>query len=260
MNEDYQSAITSSEYAIAIDPNDPDSVLSKANSLYNLENYESALTYYQRYSQILEDDEFGYLHQGTCLVNLGRFEEAAKVLQQAEKLANGDSPYMTEIYQELSFTFSELHDPDRAVSYIDKTKDLDCDHVNMEIIRGHILLANKRSQEAEEAFKNALKLCNNAPHAILRIIVSLYDNHYVYPAYLLLKPFLKHAKADWKDGYSYMALCCMDLHKKKEFLQYVKLGSEKNPKEARLVLGFLFPEGMKPSEYYDYLVEKFKQR
>ena len=67
MNEDYQSAITSSEYAIAIDPNDPDSVLSKANSLYNLENYESALTYYQRYSQILEDDEFGYLHQGTCL-------------------------------------------------------------------------------------------------------------------------------------------------------------------------------------------------
>ena len=260
MNEDYQSAITSSEYAIAIDPNDPDSVLSKANSLYNLENYESALTYYQRYSQILEDDEFGYLHQGTCLVNLGRFEEAAKVLQQAEKLANGDSPYMTEIYQELSFTFSELHDPDRAVSYIDKTKDLDCDHVNMEIIRGHILLANKRSQEAEEAFKNALKLCNNAPHAILRIIVSLYDNHYVYPAYLLLKPFLKHAKADWKDGYSYMALCCMDLHKKKEFLQYVKLGSEKNPKEARLVLGFLFPEGMKPSEYYDYLIEKFKHR
>ena len=39
MNEDYQAAITSSEYAIAIDPNDAESLLSKANSLYSLGNF-----------------------------------------------------------------------------------------------------------------------------------------------------------------------------------------------------------------------------
>ena len=49
MNEDYNAAITSSEYAIAIDPHDAESILSKANSLYSLGNYESALTYFERY-------------------------------------------------------------------------------------------------------------------------------------------------------------------------------------------------------------------
>ena len=44
MNEDYSAAVTSSEYAIAIDPDEPESNLAKANGLYSLENYEEALT------------------------------------------------------------------------------------------------------------------------------------------------------------------------------------------------------------------------
>ena len=51
MDEDYSNAITSSEYAIAIDPNDPDGLASKANGLFRLGNYEEALDYFQRYSK-----------------------------------------------------------------------------------------------------------------------------------------------------------------------------------------------------------------
>ena len=51
MKEDYSASVTSSEYAIAIDPDDPDAVVSKANGLYRLENYEQALTYFERYSR-----------------------------------------------------------------------------------------------------------------------------------------------------------------------------------------------------------------
>lgn len=36
MNEDFSGSVTSSEYAIAIDPNDADSLLNKANALYRL--------------------------------------------------------------------------------------------------------------------------------------------------------------------------------------------------------------------------------
>lgn len=260
MNQDYHSAITSSEYAIAIDPNDPDSVLAKANSLYNLENYESALTFYQRYSKMVGDDEFGYLHQGTSLINLGRYEDAIEVLEKAEQITEDGSPYMPEICQELAFAYSELHQADQAIYYIDKTKHLDCDHVNMEIIRGHILLADEQRDEAEKAFKNALKLSDNSPHTMLRIIVSLYDNRYVHPAYILLKGFLKHLDKDWKDGYAYMAQCCLDLNKEEEFLHYLKLASEKNPKEARMVLGHLFPEDMLPADYYDYTVKQINKK
>ena len=258
MNEDYHAAITSSEYAIAIDPNDAESLLSKANSLYSLGNYESALEYFRKYSVIMDEDEFGYLHQGTCLINLDRFEEAILVLEKAEYLAEDDSPYLPEICQELAFAYTETKQPERALYYIDKTKDMDCDHVNMEIIRGHVYLASQRPEEAEEAFKTALRLSDNSQKTMLRIIVSLYDNRYVHTSYVLLKNFFRHVDKDWKEGFSYMALCCMDMKKTDEFLYYLKKAAEVNPKEARTVLGSYFPEGTAPQDYYTYMSNQTK--
>ena len=260
MREDYHAAITSSEFAIAIDPNDADGLLSKANSLYNLENYETALSYFQKYSEKMEDDEFGYLHQGTCLINLGRFEEAIEVLKKGESTSTPDSNYLPEIYQEMAFAYSELHQPETAIYYLDKTDSLECDHVNVSIIKGHVLLSNKRAKEAEEAFKKALINSGNAPKTMLRIIVSLYDNHLVQPSYKLLKGFLTLVDDDWKEGYSYMALCCLDLKKYDEFLKYLKLAIEKNQREVRLVLGSYFPKEVEPKDYYDYMKKKLNSK
>ena len=261
MQEDYSSAITSSEYAIAIDPNDAEGLMSKANSLYNLENYDEALTYFKRYSEKMPDDEFGYLHQGMCLINTGKYNESTKVLLKALELAEGGSvsPCLAEIYQELAFAYNELHQPQKALHCIDKTNDLDCDHVSMQIIRGHVLLGDHRLKEAEVCFRKAIADSDYSPHIMLRIIVSLYDNHYIRIAYMLLNNLLKHADEDWKDGYSYMALCCLEMEKNNEFLYYLKLGCEKSPKEARMVLGNYFPANLEPKDYYDYTINKIRK-
>ena len=157
MNEDYKSSITSSEYAIAINPNNAESVLSKANGLYSLGNFESAYAYFQRYSEMMPNDDFGYLHQGTCLINLGRSADAIKVLEKGAQVAEPDSQYLPEIYQELAFAYSELHQLDNALYYLDKTELLYCDHVNMEVIRGHILLYNNDMEKAEQVWKKRNK-------------------------------------------------------------------------------------------------------
>jgi tetratricopeptide (TPR) repeat protein len=259
MREDYSAAITSSEYAIAIDPKDPESLLSKANCLYNLQNYEEALDYFQRYSEQADEDEFGYLYQGTCLINLGRYQEAVSILKKALDTAPPDSQYLPEIYQELAFGYSELGKTENALHYLDQTQSLDCDHANMEIIKGHILLANKQSEEASEAFRVALKLSDNSPRTMLRIIVSLYDNQYTQTSYTFLKHLLAEMDEDWNEGFSYMALCCRDLGKEKEFLHYLRLASEKNPKEAKTVLSGLFPAGLDPKEYYHYILNRLNK-
>ena len=256
MREDYSAAITSSEYAIAIDPKDPDSLMSKANCLYNLQNYEEALNYFQRYSEQMPDDEFGYLYQGTCLINLERYQEAVKLLDKALEIALPDSQYLPEIYQELAFGHSELKEPETALYYLEETQALDCDHTNMEIIKGHILLANKRPEDAADAFREALRLSGDSPRTMLRIIVSLYDNQYIQTSYIFLKHLLSDMGDEWNEGFSYMALCCRDLGKGKEFLHYLKLASEKNPKEARTILGGLFPSGLDPKEYYQYILNQ----
>ena len=258
MSEDYSASIASSEYAIAIDPNDAESILTKANGLYHLENFEEALSYFEKYSEKNNSDEFGYLHQGTCLINLGRFSEAIDRLLLAEKKAPADSQYLPEIYQELAFANSELKQPEIALHYLDKTESLDCDHIDMEVIRGHILVANKRLKEAENVWKNIITKSDNMPKTMLRIIVSLYDNRYVSESYKLFKRFFNFVDDNWNDGYSYMALCCWDLKHYDEFQDYLKEAVERNPKEVKMVLGHLFPADMKVTEYQKFIEESLK--
>lgn len=108
MNEDFSGAVTSSEYAIAIDPQDPISVINKANALIRLGNYEEAIHYYDRYAEIASPDEFSLFNKGGCLSNLNRHEEALTVLQQALEISPRDSQLLPQIYQELAFCCSSL--------------------------------------------------------------------------------------------------------------------------------------------------------
>ena len=259
MKEDYSASVTSSEYAIAIDPDDAEGLLAKANGLFRLENYEEALDYYRRYSEKEPDDEFGLLHQGTCLINLGQYEEAVRQLLKAEEASPDDSPYLVEIYQELGFAYSELKMPETALYYIDQTEVLDCDHVDMLVVKGHILLGNGKRKEAETIFKQAVQQSGNSPRTLMRIIVSLYDNHYVEAAYRMFRSFFKYVSSNWDEGYGYMALCCYELKHDQEFLDYLQICCKRNPEEAKLVLSHLFPEGMKPEDYYEYMLKELKK-
>lgn len=259
MKEDYSASISSSEYAIAIDPADPEGIIAKANALFRLENFEEALKYYERYTQLEPDDEFGLLHQGTCLINLGRCDEALEQLHKAADIAPADSDLLVDIYHELAFTHSEKHELEQAMHYIDLTDALDCDHDDLYVIRGHILLENDRLEEAEKMFRKALQQSGNNPHIMLRILVSLYDNKYVEATYHMFRKLFSSVSDDWTDGYAYMALCCWDTGRTDEFMHYLKIACDKNPNETRLALSGLFPEDVAPKDYYSYMIEKIKK-
>lgn len=256
MNEDYSNAIQSSEYALAIDPDDPEGLLAKANGLYRLGNYELAQEFYRRYNAIVKDDEFALMSQGTCLLNLSRTDEAVQLLNRAIEVAPEGSPYMSDICQEMAFALSENGDYDGALDWLDKTGELDCDHVQIMVVKGHILLAKGEMAEAEKCFRQAV-LGSDAPHqTLLRIIVSLYDNKYIETSYTLFKKFFRIVPEGFAEGYAYMALCCYDLKKWDEFLHYLKEACRLNPKECKQTLGGIFPENVEPQDYYQYMLRQ----
>ena len=262
MNEDYSNAVTSSEYAIAIDPNDPESIISKANALMHLENYEEAEKYYRRYTEIEPSDETGSFHLAMSLIYQGKCEEAKEKLIQAEEISEPDSPILLHIYQELAFCYSSLKEPQKALETIDKTIPLTDDQNNILVIKGHILLANGFVEDAERIWKKAIANSNYSPAIMLRIIVSLYDNHFVKPCYQMLKQFCEVYEKNEEystEGYSYLALCCHDLGYKDEFLQYLQKAIARNPHEAKMVLGFLFPQDTEVNDYYDYMTHQLSQ-
>jgi hypothetical protein len=53
-----------------------------------------------------------------------------------------------------------------------------------------------------------------------------------------------------------MALCCYDKGMYKEFLDYLKIACQVNPRECLLALSHLFPENVKPEDYYQYIKDK----
>lgn len=266
MNEDYSGAVQSSEYAIAIDPDDPEGLLSKANGLYRLMNYEEALEYYRRYSERIPDDEFGLMHQGTCLINLGRNKEALDILQKALAIAldaeeadpEDVSPYISDIYQELAFAYSEEGSIDKAMDMLDKADEYEGDPVQTLVVKGHLMLSQKNMEEAENFFRQAVVQSDTPNQTLLRVIVSLYDNRYVEAAYSMFGKFFTIVDDDFNEGYAYMALCCYDLKYYDEFLKYLKIACERNPRECQVALAHIFPDDVEPKEYYHYIKDRMK--
>lgn len=260
MNEDYSEAVQSSEYAIALDPEDPEGLIAKANGLLRLGNYEEALKYFQHYLDLVPDDEFAMLHTGTCLMTMMRLEEAIDILKKAQALTTKESPYFWDIYQELAFAYAENKEPDKALEVLDQAEAMEYDLVQILLIRGHIFLSAEKLDEAKEAFGKAIRMSDSRKQTMLRVIVSFLENRYVKGAYAFLQRFLTHYDEEEEgkntEGYAYMALCCYELKKHEEFLNYLQKACEVNPQECRIAVGNMFPEDVKPENYYQYIKDK----
>ena len=259
MREDYAASVESSGYAIAIDPDDPEANLAKANGLYRLLNFKEAQTYYHRYNELVPDDEYALFNEGSCLLNLNRLEDALVPFGRAAEIVPEDSPYFYDVFQELSLTLSDLGRYEEAMECLSNTDQMDCDHVQIKVLKGHLMMTNGKLDEAAGLFGQALLESKNDPKALLRIIISLYDNKLTEGAYDMFKQYFNLIPDDCNDGFAYMALCCYDLKKYDEFITYLKLAVSRNPKECKMALGDLFPEGMEPADYLDYLNSQSEQ-
>lgn len=254
LNDDFNGAVGSCEYAMAIDPSDSAPVFTKACCLHKLRNYEEALKCFQQYSKMINYDDSCELNIGNCLAHLSKYDEAIKHLHRAETLALQCEPLLAYIYEELAYAYNAIEQYDEALKYIDLTEKVNETTADMEILRGHVLLASGRASEARKTYWAALRGCHFEPYYILRVIISILDNRYVPIAYKLFKRLFNIAPKDFKDGYSYMALCCHNFNKHDEFLYYLKIATSVNPEEAKKVLGFMFPDEMEPADYYNYYI------
>lgn len=144
---------------------------------------------------------------------------------------------------------------DEAMAILDKADTLDCDHNEMLVYRGSLLLGCGRMAESRDYFIKALEKSKNEPNIFLKITITLYESGDLELAYKMFTIFYKIAKG-CHNGYAYFAACCYDLGRYKEFLKYLKPAVKYTPEEAKDVLGVLFPRGTKPEDYYKQIKDK----
>ncbi|MBQ2334518.1 MAG: tetratricopeptide repeat protein, partial [Prevotella sp.] len=210
LHNEIMESIQSSEFALAINPDDEDATLNKANGLFNLGNFEEACKYYERFTKISPNSEVGEMFLGISLINLNRTEEGVEHLKKAESLADAFSEYLHDIYVELAYSLTALGKHEDAMEYIEKISQLDdCDPYETDVLKGNVHLQKGETAEAMKCFQHAVTASNGSPRVILRIGICIYDNGYYSLAYDVFHLLLDDASDEWKDGWSYLALCCM---------------------------------------------------
>lgn len=257
-SNDIEESINSSEYSIAIDPDNALALLNKANGLYNLGNYNEALEYYTRYNKLCPEDDNGVMLIGLCYLLLEDFGNAIPLLQKALDMTSEDAPNRFDIYKDLAYALCRQNRVDEAMDILDKADKFDCDHNELLVYRGSLLLGCGKGNEAKDCFIKALAKSKCKPEIFLKISITFYESGDANLAYKMFKVFYKNVKGLEK-GYAYFAACCYDLGKYSEFLKYLKLAIKYTPNETREILGELFPENTKPEDYYEYISQKLKK-
>lgn len=254
-NNKIEESIRSSEYSIAINPNNVSALLNKANGLYNLGNYEEALKFYLRYNKLCPNDEYGEMLIGFCYLLFDKYEEAIRHFEKSEALSDHKSPNLVDIYKDWAFALCRLGRMDECMAVLDKASLLDCDQNEMLVYKGSLLLGTGHHEEAKEYFIRAIKSSGYSPKVFMNIATIVYESGDIEVSYNMFKTLFS-ANAGWTNGYAYFAACCYDLDKQHEFLDSLEKAVRYSPKEAERLLGKLFPEGMKPKDYYNYMLYK----
>ena len=257
LNSKFSDSVSSSEFSIAINPNDPDAILNKSNGLFGLENFEESLKYSKRYTELCPNEYSGNMLQGMALTNLERYDEAIDAYNKALEKCPDSDPAKNEIYEELTNALALADKFDEAIKIVD-----DCyrnsGSVEAILNKGNLYLLHGDIGSARDTFERASKESNNDPETYIRISASLMDNGYVEMAYKILHCMLNHDEAQSDKIYVFLAACCKTLGYDDEFKDAVKKAVKKTPNEAKSILKDYFPENMDPKDYYKYLTNTKK--
>lgn len=248
-------SISSSEYSIAINPNDPEAVLNKGNALFALGNHEEALKYFRRFTTLSPNEANGEMLEGVVLADMQKYDESLAHLYKAALLCHGNNQFRLQVYLQIAAVLSKQDRLDEALSYIDRCGEMkQSDPLELALTRGHLYLEHKEIDKATKIFHDTLAESKNDPEIYLKIGVSFLDNGFPDSAYGILNHIAKVLVEPQVPVYPYLAVCCKNLGYQREYEEAVKKAIHYTPLDAKIVLGPYFPEEMEPEDYYKYLI------
>ncbi len=247
-----EAAIASSEYAIAIDPDDPAALNIKGTALMEQGDWTQAEEFFEKAIQLLPTECSFYLNRSTCLININDFEGTIACLQGALDNSNDAQKMAGTIYHQMALCHGALGNVETAKMLLDQSEEHGFIQSDIYIARGHIAQIERQYAAADRYFNKALSVAASPIDALVRVAVSMTDCRRFKKCLTLLKKKLPVTDEQCTQGISLMALCSLNLQQFDDFLYYLELAAERNPVELRAVLGDYFPENMAVENYYRF--------
>lgn len=227
-----KESINSADYALAIEPDNSDALLQKANGLMALENFDEAEKLYKRYTEEEPRRDTGYMMVGLALVAQDRPQESLKYFNEALK-ANRKSvkdlwQNRVDIYFQISSVENYLEHYSKVHEYLNKIVDIYEDKLSGDIdefgtkvaeidcAHGHVCLEEEKIEEAIDWFEQAVYDSNGSTAIYAKIGATAYECGYVEYAYNILHELLVTNEAEDDLGFRILILCCKYLKKEQE--------------------------------------------
>lgn len=256
MASQFDKSLESSEYALAINADDADAIVNKANCLMMIGNGEEALKYYKRYKELQPRSEVGDMGIASIMMTNNDLDGALKHWLTAEQLCPTRSLNRFDIYRNICLTYAALGKYDEAFSYVDKLEKLLPGKANdIYVLRGYILLLAGQEEKADEQFHIALANSSQEEKdgTLFFVAYCYFDCNYMKEANVLFRRLTKskHCK-DFTDLWAYLVRSDYELGLQEAFLEDLKTATVKNPHGIERELSDLFPSGMQIADFYNY--------
>jgi len=113
-------ALEATDYALAIDSEDPQIIILRANIHYENKELEEAYNWYEKFRAIFPDEPRLLYLEGQCLSDIGNYELAIKRLENFT--SKPDSPMHGYAYGYMAYCYRKLGDEEHCKLYIRMAK------------------------------------------------------------------------------------------------------------------------------------------
>lgn len=252
--EQFNEAMDSVEYVFAIDPQNQRAKITKANCFFHLNAPERAHELYREYLAENPQDDVIYFLDSVCLSGMERYQEAAEALTKANEVGEGYSSEQFHIYLQQTYVESKLRHYDQAMEALDKAHAMCIDDPSFEyhLLRGQVCLENGRTQEAEEAFAQAMRISQDLANTKTMIGIAYEECDRYEEAATILQDVVNASDEDIvSTAIPYLAYSYFKSGRTQSYLCNLKRAVQMNRETTQFLFGQQFPNTL-PEDYYLY--------
>lgn len=265
LDNDVSKSLESTDFALAINPEDTEALLNKANCMTMLGNYKEGMENYQHYKQLQPQSEAGDMGIAAILMAEEKYEDSLKHWRAAEKLCMPQSQNRVDIYRNECFVYATLNQFDKSFEYVDKLEAIaNGSTPETLVLRGYLHLLTNDTGKAKDFFLRAYSAtpANGKDSTLWYIAYCYFDCNYMQQAHDILRTLSKSENSkSFPDLWAYLVRTDYELGLQDDFLEDLKKATERNPYGIQRELSDLFPKGMAARDFYNYAINHpFKKR
>lgn len=251
-------SLESSNFALAINPDDIDALLNKANTLTMLGNFDGALQCYDHYKQLQPQSEVAEMGTAAVMMAQNNLKGALEHWKKADRLCPPNSANKIDICRNLCLVYASLGEYEDAFKTVTRLEEIFGDpSIDTLVLRGYLSLLAEQKDMADSYFEEAYTCTPDVEkeNTLYYIAYCYFDCDYMQDAHDLFRKLssLKGNKR-FADIWAFLVRTDYELGLQDEFLDDLKKATERNPHGLQRELSDVFPNGMAVRDFYNYAI------